>query len=51
MQKNTFKAADSCFNSFTTLARASGLTPFSQRFTKIDKVCLSNPQFNNVDIS
>ena len=50
-KKITFKEAASLFNSFTTAAKASELTPFSHILTKIDKVYLSRPQFKIYEIS
>lgn len=46
-----FTAADSLRNSLTTAASASGLTPFSQRLTRMDRVRLSSPQLRTRDIS
>lgn len=42
---------DSLFNSFTTIANASGLTPLSIRSTHISKASLEISVFNNKDIS
>lgn len=47
----TSKAIDSFWSSLTTSARASGLTPFSQRLIKMLRVCLSIPQFRIWEIS
>ena len=51
LSQHAFNAADSCFSSLTTLARASGLTPFSHKLTRIERVCLSSPQLSNKEIS
>ena len=47
----TFSAEDSLFISFMIAAKASGLTPFSHKLTKILNVYLSNYVFNICDIS
>ena len=44
--KYTCIVADSFLNSLTTYANASGLTPFSTRLIRMDRVYLSRPQFN-----
>jgi hypothetical protein len=44
-------AAASRRNSLTTAAKASGLTPFSQRAIRIARLFLSSPQSSNFEIS
>ena len=50
-KSGTFLASASALISFTTKARASGFTPFSQREIKIERVFLLIPQLRSWEIS